>query len=136
MISMLFLRTAGGRGWLRCCWSSSSVNWSRSVVTGILLCLVALENALLAADRLQFLVDQRDELEQLANVEPRVVFEMKPGGRLLSHPDGNVETLAARGLQVVGRGWSLTALPDPQRLAGEGMKWVVDPGASIIRILL
>jgi hypothetical protein len=42
--------------------------------------LVALENALPAADRLQFFLDQRDELEQLANVEPRVVFEMELGG--------------------------------------------------------
>ncbi len=79
MISMLFLRTSGGRGCLSCCRSSSSVNWSRSVVTGILLCLVALENALLAADRLQFFLDQRDELEQLADVEPRAVFEMELG---------------------------------------------------------
>ncbi len=58
----------------------SSGNWSRSVVTGILLCLVALENALLAADRLQFFLDQRDELEQLADVEPGAVFEMELGG--------------------------------------------------------
>jgi hypothetical protein len=106
------------------------------VVTGILLGLVALENALLAADRLQFLVDERDELEQLADVEPRTVFEMELGGRLLSHPDGNVETLAARGLQNVGRGWSLAAFPDPQRSAGEGMKRVVDPNAPITRSLL
>jgi hypothetical protein len=42
--------------------------------------LVALENALLAADRLQFFLDQRDEFEQLANVEPRGVFEMELGG--------------------------------------------------------
>jgi hypothetical protein len=41
--------------------------------------LVALENALLAADRLQFFFDERDELEQLANVEPRAVFEMELG---------------------------------------------------------
>ncbi len=136
MISMLFLRTSGGRGCLRCCRSSSSGNWSRSVVTGILLCLVALENALLAADRLQFFFDERDELEQLADVESRAVFEMELGGRLLSHPDGHVETLAARGLQVVGWGWSLAAFPDPQRLAGEGMKRVVDPDASITRSLL
>jgi hypothetical protein len=47
---------------------------------GILLGLVTLENALLAADRLQFLVDQCDELEQLADVQPRAVFEMEPGG--------------------------------------------------------
>ncbi len=80
MISMLFLRTSGGRGCLRCCWSSNSDNWSRLVVTGILLCLVALENALLAADRLQFFLDQRDELEQLADVEPRAFFEMELGG--------------------------------------------------------
>ena len=80
MISMLFLRASGGRGCLRCCRSSSSGNWSRSVVTGILLCLVALENALLAADRLQFFLDQRDELEQLEDVEPRAVFEMELGG--------------------------------------------------------
>ena len=106
------------------------------VVTGILLGLVALENALLAADRLQFLVDQRDELEQLADVEPRVVFEMEPGGRLLSHPDGNVETLTGRGLQGVGGGRSLAAFPDPQSLAGEGVKRVVDPDASITRSLL
>jgi len=64
------------------------------VVIGILLGLVALENALLAADRLQLPVDQRDELEQLADVEPRAAFEAELGGRLLSHPDGNVETLA------------------------------------------
>ncbi len=136
MISMPFFRTSGGRGCLRCCWSSSSGNWSRSVVTGILLCLVALENALLAADRLQFSLNECDKLEQLAHVEPRAVFEMELGGRLLSHPDGNVETLAARGLQGVGRGWSLAAFPDPKRLAGEGMKGVVDPDASITRILL
>ena len=80
MISMLFLRTSGGRGCLNGCRSSSSGNWSRLVVTGILLCLVALENALLAADRLQFFLDQRDELEQLADVEPRAVFEMELGG--------------------------------------------------------
>jgi len=61
------------------CRSSSSGNWSRSVVTGILLCLVALENALLAADRLQFLSDERDELEQLADVEPRAILEMELG---------------------------------------------------------
>ena len=103
---------------------------------GILLCLVALENALLAADRLQFFFDQRDELEQLADVEPRVVFEMQPGGRLLSHPHGNVETFAARGLQGVGGGWSLAAFTDPQRLPGEGMKRVVDPDAPGTRSLL
>jgi hypothetical protein len=56
--------------------------------------LVALENALLVADRLQFFFDARHELQQLANVEPWAVFELKLGGRLLSHPDGNVETLA------------------------------------------
>ena len=61
---------------------------------GILLCLVALENALLAADRLHSFVDQSDELEQLADVEPRAVFEMELRGRLLGHPDGNAETLA------------------------------------------
>ena len=65
---------------MRCCWSSSSGNWSRLVVTGILLCLVALENALLAADRLHFFSDERDDLEQLANVEPRAVLEMELGG--------------------------------------------------------
>ncbi len=102
---------------------------------GILLGLVTLENALLAADRLQFFFDERDEREQLADVEPRAVFEMELGGRLLSHPDGNVETLAARGLQRVGRGWSLAALSDPQRLAGEGVKRVVDPDAPITRSL-
>ena len=81
MISMLFFRAAaGGRGWPSGCLSSSSSNWSRSVVMGILLGLVTLENALLAADRLQFLVDQRNELEQLADVEPRSVFEMQLGG--------------------------------------------------------
>ena len=80
MISMLFLRTSGGRGCSSGCRSSISGSWSRLVVTGILLGLVALENALLAADRLQFLVDERDELEQLADVEPRVVFETEPGG--------------------------------------------------------
>ena len=80
MISMLFLRASGGRGCLSGCRSSSSDIWSRLVATGILLGLVALENVLLAADRLQFLVDERDELEQLADVEPRAVFEMKPGG--------------------------------------------------------
>jgi len=53
-----------------------------------------LENALLEVDRLQFFFDARDELEQLANVEPRAVFETELGGRLLSHPNGNVETLA------------------------------------------
>jgi hypothetical protein len=98
--------------------------------------LVALENALLATDRLQFFVDERDELEQLADVEPRAVFEMEPGGRLVSHPDGNVETLAGRGLQGVGGGWPFTAFTDPQRLTGEGMKRIVDPNASITRILL
>ena len=136
MISTLFLRTPGGRGWLSCCRSSRSGNWSRSVVTGILLCLVALENALLATDRLQFFVDERDELEQLADVEPRAVFEMEPGGRLVSHPDGNVETLAGRGLQGVGGGRSLAALPDPQSLACEGVKRVVDPDTPITRSLL
>ena len=103
---------------------------------GILLGLVTLENALLAADRLQFLVDQCNELEQLADVQPRAAFEMEPGGGLLGHPDGNVETLAVRGFQGVGWGWPLAAFPDPQRLAGEGVKWVVDPDASITRILL
>ena len=118
------------------CRSSSSGNWSRLVVTGILLCLVALENALLAADRLQFFFDQHDELEQLADVEPRAVFEMQLGGRLLSHPDWNVETLAARGLQGVGGGWPFTAFTDPQRLPGEGMKRIVDPDAPGTRSLL
>ena len=80
MISMLFLRTSGGSGCLRYSWSSSSGNWSRSVFTGILLCLVALENALLAADRLQFFLDQCDELKQPADVEPRDVFKMELGG--------------------------------------------------------
>jgi hypothetical protein len=42
--------------------------------------LVALENALLATDRLQFFLDQHNELEQLADVEPRAVFEMELGG--------------------------------------------------------
>jgi hypothetical protein len=65
------------------------------VVTGILLGLVTWENALLAADRLQFSVDERGELKQLADVDPRAVFEMELGDRLLCHPDGNVETLAA-----------------------------------------
>ena len=94
MISMLFLRTSGGKGCLGGRWSSSSGSWSRLVVTGILLCLVASEHALSAADRLQVFSEQRNELEQLADVEPRAAFEMEPGGRLLSHPDGNVETLA------------------------------------------
>ncbi len=58
---------------------------------GILLGLVALENALLAADRLQFFFDQRDELEQLADVEPRVVFEMQLGGRFLSIHTGTLK---------------------------------------------
>jgi len=98
--------------------------------------LVALENALLAADRLQFFFDERDELEQLADVEPRAVFEMEPGGRLVSHPDGNVETLTARGLQGERGGRSLAAFPDPQSLAGEGMKRVVDPDTPITRSLL
>ena len=100
MISMLFLRASGGRGCLSGCRSSSSGIWSRLVVTGILLGLVALENALLAADRLQFFVNQCDELEQLVDVEPRAVFEMEPGGRLVSHPDGNVETLAVEASRV------------------------------------
>ena len=91
---------------------------------------------MLAADRLQFLVDERHELKQLPDVEPRAVLEMELGGCFLSHPDGNVETLAACGLQSVGRGWSLAALPDPQRPAGEGMKRVMDPDASITRSLL
>jgi len=65
------------------------------VVTGILLGLVAWENALLATDRLQFFLEERDDLKQLADVEPRAVFEMEPCGRLLCHPDRNVETLAA-----------------------------------------
>ncbi len=91
---------------------------------------------MLAADRLQSCLDQRDELEQLADVEPRAVFEMELGGRLLSHPDGHVETLAARALQGVGGGWSLAAFSDPQRPAGEGMKRVVDPDAPITSILL
>jgi hypothetical protein len=98
--------------------------------------LVALENALLAADRLQFLFDERDELEQLVDVEPRAALEMELGGRLLSHPDGNVETFAVWGLQGVGRRWSLAAFSDPKRLAGQGMKRVVDPDASITRSLL
>ncbi len=80
MISMLFLRASGGSGCLSGCRSSSSGSWSRLVVTGILLCLVALENALLAADRLQFFLDQHDEFKQLADVEPRAVFETELGG--------------------------------------------------------
>ena len=89
-----------------------------------------------AADRLLFVFETRHELEQLANVEPRAVFEAELGGRLLSHPHGNVETLAVRAFQGVGRGWSLAAFPDPQRLAGEGVKRVGDPDASIARSLL
>jgi hypothetical protein len=50
------------------------------VVTGILLGLVTWENALLATDRLRFSFDERDELKQLADVEPRAVFEMELGG--------------------------------------------------------
>ena len=103
---------------------------------GILLGLVALENALLAADRLQLFFDLRDELEQLVDVEPRAVLEMELGGRLLSHPDGNVETFAARRLQRVGGGWPLAAFTDPQRSPGEGMKSVVDPDAPGTRSLL
>jgi hypothetical protein len=103
---------------------------------GILLGLVTLENALLAADRLQFFFDQRDDLEQLADVEPRAVVQTELGGCLLSHPDWNVETLAARGLQGVGGRWSLAAFTDLQRLTGEGMKWVVDPDAPGTRSLL
>ena len=91
---------------------------------------------MLAADRLQFFVNQCDELEQLADVEPRAVFEMEPGGRLVSHPDRNVETLAGRGLQGVGGGRSLAAFPGPQSLACEGVKRVVDPDAPITRSLL
>ena len=106
------------------------------VVTGILLGLVALENAIRAADRLRVFLDEREEFEQLADVEPWAVFEMEPGGRLLSHPDGNVESLAARGLQGVGGRGTLAAFTDPQGLASEGMKRVVDPDASSIRILL
>jgi len=89
-----------------------------------------------AVDRLQLPPDEREELEQLPGVQPRAVLEMELGGRLLSHPHGDVETFAARGLQRVGRRWPLAAFPDPQRLAGEGMKPVVDPDASITRSLL
>ena len=89
-----------------------------------------------AADRLQMSLDEREQLDQLAHVKPRAVFEMELGDGLLSHPDGNVERLAARGLQGVrGRG-PLAAFPDPQGLASEGMKGVVDPDASSTRILL
>ena len=65
-------------------------------------------------DRLQVSLDEREELEQLADVQPRATFEMERGGRLLGHPDGNVEALAARGLQRVGGWWPLAAFPDPQ----------------------
>jgi hypothetical protein len=88
------------------------------------------------ADRLQVSLDEREELEQLADVQPRPVFEVDLGGRLLGHPDGNVEALATRGLQRVGGRWSPAALPDRQRLAGQGVKTVVDPDASITRSLL
>jgi hypothetical protein len=81
-------------------------------------------------------LNEREELEQLADVEPRVVFETQPGSRLLSHPDRNAEGLAARGLNGVGGRGTLAAFPDPQGLAGKGMKRVVDPDASSIRILL
>ncbi len=78
MISMLFLRASGGSGCLSGCRSSSSGIWSRLVVTGILLGLVALENALLAADRLQFFLDERGELEQLADVGRKRLSEWLP----------------------------------------------------------
>ncbi len=89
-----------------------------------------------AADRLQFVFETRHQLEQLANVEPRAVFEAELGGRLLGHPHGNVETLASWGFQGIGRGWSLAAFPDPQELAGEGVKRVENLDASITRSLL
>ena len=87
-------------------------------------------------DRLLVSFDEREELEQLADVQPRAAFEMELGGRLLGHPDGDVEALAARCLQGVGGRWSLAAFPDPQRLVGQGVKAVVDPNASITRSLL
>jgi hypothetical protein len=49
------------------------------VVTGILLGLVALENAMGAADRLQMFLDKREQLEQLAHVKPRAASEMELG---------------------------------------------------------
>ena len=113
-----------------------SGRWSRSVVTGTLLGLVASENAIRVTDRLQASLDEREELEQLAGVQPWATFETKLGGRLLSHPDGNVEALAARGLQGVGGWWPLPAFPDPQRMVRQGVKTVVDPNASITRSLL
>jgi hypothetical protein len=98
--------------------------------------LVASEHALSAADRLQLLLDESDELEQRAELKPRIVYNLEFGARLLRHPDGNVDALAARGLQGVGGGWPLTALSDPETLAGEGMEAVVDPDATITGSLL
>ena len=88
------------------------------------------------ADRLHVSLDEREELKQLADVQPRAAFELELGGRLLSHPDGNAEALAVRSLQGVGGRWPLAAFPDPQGLVGQGVKTVVDPNASITRSLL
>jgi len=84
----------------------------------------------------RFFFDECDELQQRADVEPRMVRKPEPGARLLRHPHGNVDALAAQALQGVGSRWPLAAFSHPKTLASEGMEAVVDPDASITRSLL
>jgi len=116
--------------------SGINTNWSRLVVTRDLLCLVALENLLLQADRLQPLPCQNCDLEQRANVKSRSICVAEIGGGRFRHPDRHVEALTGRRDQVVSRRWPPAPLADPQYLTRQGMPRIVDSDVLGIRILL
>jgi hypothetical protein len=97
--------------------------------------LVAWETLLVEADRLQSFLRQPNELEQRAYVQSRVHLVVQVGGRRLGHPDRDVEALAVRRHQVVGRRRSAASLADPEGLTREWVERIEDPRALIIRIL-
>ena len=136
MMSTLFSRVSRGR----CCRGlRESVNndsWSRLAVMDILLGLVALENVPLTADRLQPFSDQRRDLEQPTDGKTRTVLDAKVGGTLERHPRGDAESLTVGRFQHVGRRRPPAVLLYPERLAYERMKWVLNPDAVGICILL
>ena len=128
--------TAGGSSCTRGRRSGINESWSRSVVTGILLRLVAWEILLVQADRLHLLSREARHGEQCAHVDRRKLRLVKRGGGRLGHPHRDAEALAAGRQQVVARRRSTPSLTNAQILTCKRVKRIPNPGAPGIRILL
>ncbi len=88
------------------------------------------------AGRLQPLAHESHELGQSSEMDPRALHVVESGGRLVRHPDRDVEALTGSGNQVVRGRRSSPPLPDPEFLTRQGVKRVENLDVLGIRILV